>query len=341
LSQPPQWLAFVVRSTHAPLQSVRLPLQVTSQAPWVQAAAPFAGGEHVMEHAPQLFVSVVRSTHAPLQSVWPALQVTPQLPCAQVAVAWAGAVHEVPHAPQCVGSDEVSTQALPQRVFAQVLVHAGGDPDVVEHTMPAAQLAAQAPQCVASFSAVSHPSDGSPLQSSKPAAQDACGTTHCPPLQLVGPLTLASAVQSLLHAPHKCRSLADVQVPASPQAISPLGQVQAPHWHEASHVCEPPPAHAWVAPAEQIPSPPQALHADQLPFIHVRACIPHLPQLCVEGPEHEVMMGPVGGGGCGAGVAAEDHEPQGGMPAPSVLQALLTTRVAPWAFALEQAPGGS
>lgn len=250
-------------------------------------------------------------------------------------------MHEVPHAPQWVGSEEVSTQALPQTVCAQVLVQAGGDPDVVEHSIPAAQLVAQAPQWAASFSAVSHPSAGSPLQSSKPAAQDDCGTTHCVPLQLVGPLTLARSVQSLLHAPHECGSLADVQVPASPHAISPLGQVQAPHWHEASHVCEPPPVHACVAPAAQVPSPPQAVHDDQAPFMHVRVCVPHLPHACVAGPEHEVMMGPVAGGGCGAGVVAEDHEPHGGRVALSVLHALLTTRIPPWALALEQAAAGS
>jgi hypothetical protein len=69
LLQLPQWLAFVVRSTHAPPHSVYPLLQATAQLLWVQAAVPFAGEEHAVEHAPQWFVSEVRSTQAPLHKV--------------------------------------------------------------------------------------------------------------------------------------------------------------------------------------------------------------------------------------------------------------------------------
>jgi hypothetical protein len=243
-------------------------------------------------------------------------------------VPWATAGHDVEQPPQWVGSDEVSTQEEPQRVFAQVVVQAGADPDAVVHTVPAGQLVVHDPQWVASFSAVSHPSVGSPLQSSKPAAHDPCGTTHWPPPQLVGPLTFARFVQSLSHAPHERGSLAEVHVPASPQGIAPLGQAHAPHWQEASQVCVPPLVQAWVAPDEQTPSPPQALHPDQLPLTHVRVCVPHLPQVCAAGPEHDETMGPpLGGVGSGAGVATEDHGPQGGISDASVLHAVLTTNV--------------
>ena len=44
--------------------------------------------------------------------------------------------------------------------------------------------------------------------------------------------------------------------------------------------------HPVVVPAAQTPSPPHADHADQVPFVHVRLCVPHFPQVWLAGPLH-------------------------------------------------------
>jgi hypothetical protein len=53
-----------------------------------------------------------------------------------------------------------------------------------------------------------------------------------------------------------------------------------------SHVCVPPVPHAWLAAGVQTPCPAQVDHADHVPLLHVRLCVPQLPHACVDAPVH-------------------------------------------------------
>jgi hypothetical protein len=184
-TQPPHSHALVHVCEPVTSQTCVLP---AAQAPWPAQAdqadqTPLA---HVRVCVPQLPHAC---DEAPEQTHAPAWHVSP------VAHAW-------PHEPQLAGSVLVLTQAVPHAVAAHVFTHVGLDADAVEHDMPVAQFVEQEPQWVASLSAASQPSDGSPLQSPNPCAQDVDERTHCPEVQLVGPLTWGSFVQSLAHVPH-------------------------------------------------------------------------------------------------------------------------------------------
>ena len=68
--QPPQCDVLVSGSTHAPLQSVRPPVQTTMHAPLLHTCPP---GQTVPQ-VPQLALSVRRSRHTPEQLVCPVAQ---------------------------------------------------------------------------------------------------------------------------------------------------------------------------------------------------------------------------------------------------------------------------
>lgn len=83
------------------------------------------------------------------------------------------------------------------------------------------------------------------------------------------------------------------RVPHRPQASvgagpAQLWPVQVPHWQAWLHVCIPLSLtpHMRVAPAAHGGSPMQALHALQVPLLHVRVRVPplQLPHACVESP---------------------------------------------------------
>lgn len=188
-------------------------------------------GAHANPHEPQFLASLVTSRQLPPQAAKPLAQMNPQLPAVQVAVPWAGTGQANPHEPQLLGSLLVSTHAEPQVVPAQVFWHWGEAelPAEVSHTVPAAQAVVHDPQWRLSLSAVSQPLLASPSQSPYPAAHAAAENAHSPALHVVFPLTWARAVQSLSHAPHVRRSLADTHFPAPPQAICPLAHSHAPH----------------------------------------------------------------------------------------------------------------
>jgi hypothetical protein len=332
--------------------------QGVSPAPQVQAPHSHAL-LHVCEPVPSHDCVVaalhtpcpVQADHADQTPCWQVRVCAPQSPhvCEAAPVhvhapAWhvAPAGHAWAHAPQLAGSVLVSTQAVPHAVAVHVVTHAADDAGAAEQSMPAPQAMVHDPQWVASVSACSQPSVGSPLQSPNPAVQDVDGNAQRPEEQVVGPLTLGSSVQSLSHEPQVRVSVAETQLPGAPQESWPLGQAQLPQWHEASHTCDPPTPQSSVEPAWQTPSPAHALHAPQRPSTQGRDWVPQRPHDWVAGPAHDVAMGSVEGGpGCGATTVTEDHGPQGGMLGSCVVHASLTTIVPPCVSAAAQADGAS
>lgn len=105
LAQAPQLLGSEVRSTHEPLQSVRLP-QLVVQPP-LEHTWPV---EQVVPQAPQLVGSVCSSTQLPPQLSYPALQVNPHLPAEHVVVLFGGVGQTLPQLPQLSGSVLVARQ---------------------------------------------------------------------------------------------------------------------------------------------------------------------------------------------------------------------------------------
>ena len=59
---------------------------------------------------------------------------------------------------------------------------------------------------------------------------------------------------------------------------------QVPHWQLPPQLCVPPDPHGCVALGAHAPSPVHAPHEDHAPLLHVRVCVPQLPQLCELGP---------------------------------------------------------
>jgi hypothetical protein len=96
---------------------------------------------------------------------------------------------------------------------------------------------------------------------------------------------------SPLHVPHADHApLLHVRdcVPQLPQGCvvgpSHVWPVQRSHWQVSAHVCVPPVPHARVAAGVQRPSFRQVPHADHVPLLHVRVCVPQLPHPWEAGP---------------------------------------------------------
>jgi hypothetical protein len=102
-------------------------------------------------------------------------------------------------------------------------------------------------------------------------------------------------VKSPLHTvpqlPQFCRLLlVFTHVPL--HQVCPEGhlETQAPHWQFEPQVSVPPPfMQDWVAPGLHTPWPVQADHADHVPPLQVRVCVPQFPHRCELGPEQAQM----------------------------------------------------
>ncbi len=77
------------------------------------------------------------------------------------------------------------------------------------------------------------------------------------------------------------------ELPPDPLLDAP--PVHAPHWHELTHACVPPPAQLRVAFGAHAPSPAHPDQADHIPVVpsHVLVCVPQLPHACDDGPVHD------------------------------------------------------
>jgi hypothetical protein len=178
--------------------AVQPALHSTPQIPLAHVARPFAGTTHARPHAPQFERSVEVATQAVPQSAVPAGQAVEQLPELHDTLPPDGAVHTRPHAPQLFASFANETHAVPHRSSpaAQPFVHAYIPPLALHIAALAEHVVVQAPQCEASARLASHPSDGVPLQSAKPALQE---EPHAPVLHRAVPFT--GAAQLVAHEP--------------------------------------------------------------------------------------------------------------------------------------------
>jgi hypothetical protein len=69
--------------------------------------------------------------------------------------------------------------------------------------------------------------------------------------------------------------------------VRPSWQSHVPQAQLGEHVCEAPPPHVWLVPGEHAPWPLQVDQAPSVPSaLHVRVCVPQLPQLRVSGVQH-------------------------------------------------------
>jgi hypothetical protein len=101
--------AFVVRSTHWPLQGVNPELHVSTHCPPAQFVTPFVTAGQACPQAPQLFLSLWRLVHAPPQRSGLVESGQTQLPLLQT---WA-AGHTFEQEPQFFGSLCMFVQEVP------------------------------------------------------------------------------------------------------------------------------------------------------------------------------------------------------------------------------------
>jgi hypothetical protein len=102
--------------------------------------------------------------------------------------------------------------------------------------------------------------------------------------------------------------------------------VHAPHAQLPLQVCVPPEPHACAALGAHTPSPPHAPQSDQMPFRHVRNCLPQLPHGRSPAPSQASPTG-AGGGGDSIGIVARVQVPHTGVPAGLAAQLVVTTTV--------------
>ena len=136
LPHAPQSNAFEVRSTHAPLQSVRPLAHCVAHADCEHTCID----EQVVPHMPQFFGSLVTSVHTVLQRICPDGQ--PHVPFVHCVPAR----QAMPQPPQFAGSLLMSTHERPHTVWfaAHIVVQAE-----FEHTCPSGQALPHLPQSFA------------------------------------------------------------------------------------------------------------------------------------------------------------------------------------------------
>lgn len=207
---------------HAPLQTLKAPVQpVRMQLPVEQLATPL-GNMHGAPQAPQLAVVVIdvsqpsTSSAGVPQVAKPAAHAlcgTTQRPALQETAAPAfklgSVVQSRSQLPQCLGSVWVLTQLAPHRlgVGETQLEEQTGAPVIVEHRpRGATQRLVQLPQVLVLVKLVSHPSLPAALQCPNPLTHAEGCTTHPPPTHCTAggaepDFTLRRVLQSKPHAP--------------------------------------------------------------------------------------------------------------------------------------------
>jgi hypothetical protein len=133
------------------------------------------------------------------------LQANVHAPAAHDAWAWATfVVHALPHAPQLLALLVVATHVVPHNVGV-----AAGHPEAHAYALPEpehtgvapAHAVLQPPHVAACDRSVSQPFETTPSQSAHPGAHADAVNAQTPAVHVVAPLTWASAVHSLPHAP--------------------------------------------------------------------------------------------------------------------------------------------
>jgi hypothetical protein len=176
--QPPQLLASVAVSTHAPPQSV-----VPSLHPHVVPRhGTFVG--HTFPQRPQLLRSIC--THAPPQSMRPGGHV--QTPLKHV---WS-ARQVIPHPPQLLRSERGSAQIPPQLICAAMKQPVTHVPESVHSGAMGGQRRPHIPQLFLSWMGVSQPLAALPSQLSSPGSHTSTPVSATP-VSVTTPLSIATA----------------------------------------------------------------------------------------------------------------------------------------------------